>query len=127
MDLFDRCRNFTRATEVIEAGIYPYFKAIQSGADSEVMIDGEKKIMIGSNNYLGLTFEPECVEAAREAVAEQGTGTTGSRMANGTYAGHVALEKELAAFLGRSHSLVFTTGFLATMGAVSRVGAMLGC
>ena len=90
---------------------------ISSATDGVVL--GHPVILAGTNNYLGLTFDPGCVRAAREAVLEQGTGTTGSRLANGSYGGHLALEKELAAFFGTPSAIVFSTGFLATMGAVS--------
>lgn len=83
---------------------------------TEAIVDGRRVILAGTNNYLGLTFDPECIAAAQHALAEQGTGTTGSRMANGTFAEHVALERELAAFYGRRHAIVFSTGFSATMG-----------
>lgn len=86
---------------------------------TEGLIEGRQVILAGTNNYLGLTFDPECIEAAQRAVAEQGTGTTGSRMANGTYGGHLALERELAEFYGVPSAVVFSTGFLATMGVVS--------
>ncbi|KPK61402.1 MAG: 8-amino-7-oxononanoate synthase [Gammaproteobacteria bacterium SG8_31] len=86
---------------------------------TEGIVEGRKTILAGTNNYLGLTFAPECVEAGRQALADEGTGTTGSRMANGTYGAHAALEQELAEFFDREHALVFTTGFLATMGMVS--------
>ncbi|HED51951.1 MAG TPA: aminotransferase class I/II-fold pyridoxal phosphate-dependent enzyme [Gammaproteobacteria bacterium] len=83
---------------------------------TEAIVDGHKVILAGTNNYLGLTFEPECLEAAKNAIDELGTGTTGSRMANGTFAGHVALENELASFFDRKHAIVFSTGYAATMG-----------
>ena len=86
---------------------------------TEGIVEGRKTILAGTNNYLGLTFAPECIEAGRRALTEEGTGTTGSRMANGTYGAHAALERELADFFDREHALVFTTGFLATMGMVS--------
>jgi len=86
---------------------------------TEGLVGGKKTILAGTNNYLGLTFAPECVAAAQKATADEGTGTTGSRMANGTYSGHRALEQELAAFFGRDSAMVFTTGFLATMGMVA--------
>ena len=86
---------------------------------TEGMVDGKRTILAGTNNYLGLTFAPECVAAAQQATADEGTGTTGSRMANGTYSGHRALEQELAQFFGRESAMVFTTGFLATMGMVA--------
>jgi 8-amino-7-oxononanoate synthase len=86
---------------------------------TEGIVHGRRTILAGTNNYLGLTFDPACVEAGREALLQEGTGTTGSRMANGTYAGHRALEEEMAAFYGRRHAIVFTTGFAATMGMVA--------
>ena len=86
---------------------------------TEGLIEGRRVILAGTNNYLGLTFDRECIEAAQRAVAEQGTGTTGSRMANGTYGSHLALERELAEFYGVPSAVVFSTGFLATMGVVS--------
>ena len=86
---------------------------------TEGLIEGRRVILAGTNNYLGLTFERECIEAAQRAVQEHGTGTTGSRMANGTYGSHLALERELAEFYGVPSAVVFSTGFLATMGVVS--------
>lgn len=86
---------------------------------TEGLVDGKRTILAGTNNYLGLTFAPECIAAAQQATADEGTGTTGSRMANGTYRGHRALEQELAEFFGRESAMVFTTGFLATMGMVA--------
>jgi 8-amino-7-oxononanoate synthase len=86
---------------------------------TEGIVAGRRTILAGTNNYLGLTFDPACVEAGRQALADEGTGTTGSRMANGTYAGHRALEEEIAAFYGRRHAIVFTTGFAASMGMVA--------
>ena len=119
MDLFDRCRNFTRAKETMAAGIYPYFKAIQSGAGSEVIIDGRKMIMIGSNNYLGLTNHPKVKEAAIKAIERYGTGCTGSRFLNGTLDIHEELEDRLAAFVQMEAALVFSTGFQTNLGAIS--------
>jgi 7-keto-8-aminopelargonate synthetase-like enzyme len=92
LDLFDKCRNFTRAQQARTEGWYPYFKAIESGADSEVVIDGRKLVMIGSNNYLGLTQDPRVKEAAIKAVETFGSGCTGSRFLNGTLALHEELE-----------------------------------
>ena len=119
MDLFDRCRNFTRAKETMAAGIYPYFKAIQSGAGSEVIIDGRKMIMIGSNNYLGLTNHPKVKEAAMKAIERYGTGCTGSRFLNGTLDIHEELEERLAAFVHMEAALVFSTGFQTNLGVLS--------
>ena len=86
---------------------------------TEGIVHGRRTILAGTNNYLGLTFEQECIEAGQQALAAEGTGTTGSRMANGTYSGHEALEREIAAFYGRRHAIVFTTGFAASMGMVA--------
>jgi len=83
---------------------------------TEGVVNGHRCLLAGTNNYLGLTFEPDCVEAAAQAVRQQGTGTTGSRMANGTFAAHEALEQELAEFFGRRGAIVFSTGYAATMG-----------
>ncbi|MFQ5769071.1 MAG: aminotransferase class I/II-fold pyridoxal phosphate-dependent enzyme [bacterium] len=120
-DLFDKCFNFTKARELQEQGWYPYFKAIQSGADTEVMIDGRKLIMVGSNNYLGLTQDPRIKEAAIKAVNEFGSGCTGSRFLNGTLSLHEELEEKLAAFMQTEAALVFSTGFQTNLGTISTV------
>ena len=86
---------------------------------TEAIINGRATILAGTNNYLGLTFDPSCIEAAIEALRLEGTGTTGSRIANGTYARHRALEQQLAAFFGRAHALVFSTGYQANLGTIS--------
>lgn len=88
---------------------------------TEGVVNGHQVILAGTNNYLGLTFDPECIAAARQALDQQGTGTTGSRMANGTYAEHIKLEQEFASFFGRSHAIVFSTGYAATMGMAATV------
>jgi len=90
---------------------------------TEATIRGRRTVMAGTNNYLGLTFDPECVRAASDALRSWGTGTTGSRMANGSYAHHLALERELADFLGRKGAMVFSTGYQANLGIVN---ALLG-
>jgi 8-amino-7-oxononanoate synthase len=119
LDLFDKCRNFTRAKEAMAAGIYPYFLQVESGLGSEVMINGQSKIMIGSNNYLGLTGHPKVVEAAVQAVKKYGTGCTGSRFMNGTLDLHVELEEKLARFMNKEAALCFSTGFQTNQGAIS--------
>lgn len=121
MSLLDKFAPFAaKRAELLKHGNLPFGVVTeQILSPTEGIVEGRRTILAGTNNYLGLTFEPECIEAAQKAIAEQGTGTTGSRMANGTYHGHVALESELAEFFGRSHALVFTTGFLATMGTVA--------
>jgi 8-amino-7-oxononanoate synthase len=86
---------------------------------TEAIVNGRPVILAGTNNYLGLTFDPQCIEAAAHAVREQGTGTTGSRMANGNFIGHLALEQELAEFYGRRWCDVFSTGYLANLGVIS--------
>ena len=90
---------------------------------TEAIINGRPTILAGTNNYLGLTFDPDCIAAGQRALAELGTGTTGSRMANGNYSGHRALEAELAAFYGYPHAMVFSTGYAANLGVLA---ALLG-
>ncbi len=121
MDLFDKCRSFTRAREAREQGWYPYFKEIQSGAGPEVTIDGRKMIMIGSNNYLGLTQHPYVIEQAQKAIAKYGSGCTGSRFLNGTLDIHTELENRLARFMQTEAALVFSTGFQTNLGVISTV------
>ena len=121
MSLFNKCRNFTTAREIERAGYYPYFREISSGADNEVIIGGKKTIMIGSNNYLGLTNHPKVIERIHEAVDKYGSGCTGSRFLNGTLDIHVELENKLAAFMKREAALVFSTGFQTNLGAISTI------
>jgi len=121
LDLFEKCRNFTRAQQARTEGWYPYFKAIESGADSEVIIDGKKFIMIGSNNYLGLTQDPRVKAAAMKAVEEFGSGCTGSRFLNGTLALHEELERRLAKFMKREAALCFSTGFQTNLGTIATI------
>lgn len=117
--LFDKCRQFTKAREVKAAGLYPYFKPISESEDTVVTIEGQKRIMLGSNNYLGLTHHPKVLEAASRALARYGSGCTGSRFLNGTLDLHVQLEGALAEFLGKEDCLVFSTGYLANVGLIS--------
>lgn len=121
MDLFEKCRNFTRAQQARNEGWYPYFKAIESGADSEVMIDGKKFVMVGSNNYLGLTQDPRVKAAAMKAVEDYGSGCTGSRFLNGTLALHEELERRLAKFMNREAALCFSTGFQTNLGTIATI------
>jgi 8-amino-7-oxononanoate synthase len=91
---------------------------------TEAIINGRKTLLVGTNNYFGLTFDPSCMEAAIEAIRAEGTGTTGSRIANGSYSEHVALEREIADFYDKKHCMVFTTGYQANLGVISTlVGA----
>ena len=101
MDLFEKCRKFTTAKELQQAGIYPFFRVIDSAQDPVVTIHGQKMIMIGSNNYLGLTNHPKVKEAAVEAIKKYGSGCAGSRFLNGTLDIHVELEEKLARFMRR--------------------------
>ncbi len=119
MDLFDKCRNYTRAREAMASGYYPYFQPIESGAANEVTIRGKKMIMIGSNNYLGLTQDPRVIKAASDAVEKYGSGCTGSRFLNGTLDIHVELEERIAQFMHREASLVFSTGMQTNLGTIS--------
>lgn len=123
-DLFEKAAAFTKADEFRKAGLYPYFTEFSSGADSgeaEVMMGDRKILMFGSNNYLGLTTNPEVKAAAKEAVDLYGTGCSGSRMLNGTMDLHVRLESELARFMNREAALVFGTGFQTNLGALSTI------
>jgi 8-amino-7-oxononanoate synthase len=117
--LFDKCRNFTRAREIQAAGLYPYFKPISQSEDTVVMIEGTPRIMMGSNNYLGLTHHPEVLAAAKAALERYGSGCTGSRFLNGTLDLHEQLEAELAEFFNKEAALVFSTGYQANLGLIS--------
>jgi len=101
------------------AGIYPYFREIQSDQDTEVLIGGKKVLMFGSNSYLGLTNHPKVKEAAMEAIRKYGTGCAGSRFLNGTLDIHVQLEKRLAKFVGKEDAISFSTGFQVNEGVIS--------
>lgn len=119
MDLFQKCKEFTAAREVMAKGLYPFFNPISSGADTEVIINGKKIIMIGSNNYLGLTSHPKVKLAAIEAIERYGSGCTGSRYLNGTLDIHEKLERRLAKFMKKESALVFSTGFQTNLGTIS--------
>jgi len=121
-NLFNKFRSLeeTRAGLVAGSGVDPFHVVVERVVSAtEAIINGRKVIMAGTNNYLGLTFDPECVAAACRAVSEEGTGTTGSRMANGSYAAHVALENELAAFFNCPAAIVFSTGYIANLAILS--------
>jgi 8-amino-7-oxononanoate synthase len=120
-DLFEKCRAYDRHKKAEEKGFYPYFKAIESGADAEVLIKGRKMIMIGSNNYLGLTTDRRVKEAAKKAIDKYGSGCTGSRFLNGTLDIHEELEHRLAKFLRKEKCLLFSTGFQTNLGTISTV------
>ena len=103
----------------MEAGIYPYFRVIESDQDTVVTIDGKKVLMFGSNSYLGLTNHPKIKEAAKKAIDKYGTGCAGSRFLNGTLDIHIELEEKLAKFTGKEGALCFSTGFQVNLGVVS--------
>ena len=119
MDVFQKCFDFKDAEYVRGLGLYPYFRMISSGQDPVVTMNGTTVIMLGSNNYLGLTNHPEIKAAAAAALAAYGTGTAGSRFLNGTLDIHVELEDRLAAFMKREAALTFSTGFQVNLGVIS--------
>ena len=121
MDLFEKCRNYTLANEYRNMGIYPYFHALESRQDTEVIMEGKRRIMLGSNNYLGLTINDGIIEAGLEALKQYGTGCSGSRFLNGTLRLHIELEAELAKFLRKEAVITFSTGFQSNLGIISAI------
>ena len=121
MDIFEKCVNFTKADETRAMGIYPYFHALETRQDTEVIMEGKRRIMLGSNNYLGLTTEPSIIEAGIKALEKYGTGCSGSRFLNGTLNMHIELEAELADFVHMEEAVTFSTGFQSNLGIISAV------
>jgi 8-amino-7-oxononanoate synthase len=119
MDLFEKCRQYTTAKEVQAAGLYPYFIPLTNSEGTEVTVGDHRLIMIGSNNYLGLTTHPTVRQAAIEATRRYGTSCTGSRFLNGTLELHLELERRLAEFVGTEAALVFSTGYQTNVGTIS--------
>jgi 8-amino-7-oxononanoate synthase len=117
--IVERAGRFTTHSEVRALGIYPYFRPIDSDQDTEVIIEGRRVLMMGSNNYLGLTNHPEVKASAKEAIDRYGSGCAGSRFLNGTLRIHLQLEEELADFIGKEAALLFTTGFQVNQGVIS--------
>lgn len=117
--LTDKLYRYDAARNTRAAGIYPYFREIQSDQDTEVVINGKKVLMFGSNAYLGLTNHPKVKEAAINATKKYGTGMAGSRFLNGTLDIHVELEKKLAKFVGKEDAIVYSTGFNVNQGVIS--------
>ena len=117
-DIFQKCREFTRADDVKEAGYYPYFRAIEENEGPVVRIEGREIIMAGSNNYLGLTADPRVKEAAIRATEQFGTGCSGSRYLTGTVRLHEEMEAELADFMGKEACLLFSTGYQTAQGVI---------
>lgn len=124
MDIFEKTRGEHIYTTAKEQGVYPYFHALTSGQDTEVVMEGRNTIMIGSNNYLGLTSDPRVIEAGVEALKKYGSGNSGSRFLNGTLDIHKKLEEELAAFLCKEAVMTFSTGFQSNLGIISAIAGM---
>jgi len=117
--LQDRIASFKDAAVIKEKGLYPYFRSIASGQDTEVVINGEKVLMFGSNSYLGLTNHPKIKEAAKAAIEKYGTGCAGSRFLNGSLDIHLELENRLAEYVGKEAAVLFSTGFQVNLGVIS--------
>lgn len=121
LSIFEKCRKFTLPDEIQAAGVWTYFRVMESGQDPVVKIDGRDLVMLGSNNYLGLTSHPKVKEAAVAAVKRYGSGCAGSRLLNGTLDIHVELEERLASFMQKPACVTFSTGFMVNLGILSSV------
>lgn len=121
MDLFQKAYDFHDADEARASGLYPYFHALETGQDTEVVMDGKPIIMLGSNNYMGLTSDPRTIAAGKKALEQYGTGCSGSRFLNGTLKLHEQLESELADFFHKDAAVTFSTGFQTNLGIISAI------
>lgn len=121
MGLLDKVAKFQIARQLMDADLYNYFRVIESAQENTVRYQGREIIMLGSNNYLGLTNHPRVKEAAQQAIAKYGTGCAGSRFLNGTLDIHIELEEKLAALVGKEKALVFSTGFMVNQGVLSSI------
>jgi 8-amino-7-oxononanoate synthase len=121
VDLFDKCRAFTRADELKALDLYPFFTPIEEALGNRIKVKGRPMIMVGSNNYLGLAHHPKAKAAARDAVDRYGVGTCGSRFLTGTLDLHEKLEERLAKFMRREAALTFSTGFQTNLGIISTI------
>jgi 8-amino-7-oxononanoate synthase len=120
--IYNKAKVFNEKPQLIkELGLYPYFKAIESEQDTEVVIKGKKMLMFGSNSYLGLTGHPKIKEASLKAIEKYGSGCVGSRFLNGTLDIHIELEEKLAKFVGKEDALIFSTGYQTNLGTVSAI------
>jgi 8-amino-7-oxononanoate synthase len=117
--LFEKCHQYQEAARVRETGFYSFFRVIESAQDPEVVLQGRRLVMLGSNNYLGLTNDPRVKEAAIEAIRKYGSGCAGSRFLNGTLDLHVRLEERLAEFMRQDAAVTFSTGFQVNLGAIA--------
>ncbi len=118
-DLFEKCDQYTLANDYKAMGLFPYFRPLDSRQDTEVVMEGRRRIMLGSNNYLGLTVNPRVMKAEMDAVEQYGTGCSGSRFLNGTLRLHLDFEQELREFLRQEDILTFGTGFQSNLGVIS--------
>src|SRR5215510_11642159 len=116
---FDKCYRYDIPARVREAGLYSFFRVVESAQDPEVVIEGRRFVMLGSNNYLGLTNDPRVKEAAINAIRKYGSGCAGSRFLNGTLDLHVRLEQRLAEFMRQEAAVTFSTGFQVNLGAIA--------
>ena len=121
IDLFEKAEQRSQVDEIRDAGIYPYFHALESRQDVEVIMEGKRRIMLGSNNYLGMTTDEEVIAAGIEAFRRYGSGCSGSRFLNGTLEMHLELEAELAKFLRKDAAVTFSTGFQSNLGIISAI------
>jgi len=119
--LYEKIAQFQDANIIREMGLYPYFRPIESGQDTEVIIDHKRVLMFGSNSYLGLTNHPKIKEASKKAIDKYGTGCAGSRFLNGTLDIHIELEDRLAAYVGKEAAVLFSTGFQVNLGVLSSI------
>ena len=122
-DIFDKLAGFTVAREAMEMGIYPFFRALSDSEGTTATFEDKEVVMLGSNNYLGLTTDSRVQAAAIEATQRYGTSVTGSRFLNGTLELHLEADRRLAEFVGKEAALVFSTGYQTNLGTVS---ALLG-
>lgn len=118
-DIFEKCYEPQMQDLLKQADIYPYFRALESRQDVEVVMEGKRRIMLGSNNYLGLTVQPEIIEAGMKTLEKYGTGCSGSRFLNGTLQMHYELEDELKTFLRKEDCITFPTGFMSNLGIIA--------
>ncbi len=121
MDIFKKCYEYAVADDLRKQDLFPYFRELQSRQDVEVIMEGKRRIMLGSNNYLGLTTKPEIIEAGVKALETYGTGCSGSRLLNGTLILHQQFEKEMAAFLRKGDVATFPSGFQSNLGIISAI------
>ncbi|MDO8721782.1 MAG: aminotransferase class I/II-fold pyridoxal phosphate-dependent enzyme, partial [Syntrophales bacterium] len=121
MGIFDKFQKLAETRQALEKNGSEFFNVVieEVISPTEVVINGRSVLLAGGNNYLGLTFNAECIRAACQAIQKEGTGTTGSRVANGTFSGHVALEQELSEFFCRRKTIIFSTGYIACLATLS--------